>query len=101
MSKTTSRPQSPYSKAHGPLPLWKYVVAGGTAGIIEIVSVFPLDTAKVRLQLQQTTTAHIALANGIHAPVIEYRGVFDVLKKIVQNEGYACCDEGGTRVPCS
>jgi len=32
-----------YNPSPPPLPLWKYVVAGGTAGVAEILAMYPID----------------------------------------------------------
>ncbi len=68
-----------YNPNPPPLPLWKYVVAGGSAGVIEIMCMYPLDVAKTRLQLQPTGKA----AEG----VVQYTGLIDAFSKIIKNEG--------------
>jgi len=87
MSSSVTTPPAPpkkkkewaYNPNPPPLPLWKYVVAGGSAGIFEILIMYPLDVAKTRLQLQQTGKA----GDG----AVLYKGLFDAFKKIVAQEG--------------
>jgi len=67
-----------YVESKPPLPLWKYVIAGGVAGVIEILTVFPLDTAKVRLQLQRTSPATNTLPTNTLATNREYKGVISI-----------------------
>jgi solute carrier family 25 2-oxodicarboxylate transporter 21 len=69
-----------YNPNPAPLPTWKYVVAGGSAGIVEILCMYPLDVAKTRLQLQTTGKA----AEG----TVQYKGLIDAFAKIVSNEGF-------------
>jgi len=66
-----------YNPNPAPLPLWKYVFAGGVAGIVEILSMYPLDVVKTRLQLQQT---------GKSITGITYNGVMDCFGKIIKQE---------------
>ena len=70
-----------YNPNPPPLPTWKYVVAGGSAGIVEILCMYPLDVAKTRLQLQTTGKA----AEG----TVQYKGLVDAFSKIISNEGCA------------
>jgi solute carrier family 25 2-oxodicarboxylate transporter 21 len=79
MSGKESKPYV-YNPNPPPLPTWKYVVAGGSAGIIEILCMYPLDVAKTRLQLQTTGKA----AEGTQ----QYKGLIDAFSKIVRNEGF-------------
>lgn len=54
------------------------VIAGGSAGFIEVCIMQPLDLVKTRLQLQRS--------GGTIKPV--YTGVFDCLKKMYIHEGF-------------
>jgi len=36
-------------------PLWKSVVAGGSAGVVEICTMYPLDVVKTRAQVSITS----------------------------------------------
>jgi len=67
-----------YNPNPPPLPFLKNVFAGGVAGVIEILCMYPLDVVKTRLQLQQTR---------VGGTVIHYTGMFDCFRKIVQQEG--------------
>jgi len=80
MSGTEKKPYV-YNPSPAPLPLWKYVVAGGSAGVVEILCMYPLDVCKTRLQLQPTGKA----AEG----VVQYKGLIDAFSKIIRNEGCA------------
>ncbi|NP_001107354.1 mitochondrial brown fat uncoupling protein 1 [Xenopus tropicalis] len=63
-----------------PTPAVKFIAAGTAACIADLFT-FPLDTAKVRLQIQGETTGSGA-ANGIR-----YKGVFGTISTIVKTEG--------------
>ncbi|XP_037935395.1 mitochondrial 2-oxodicarboxylate carrier-like [Teleopsis dalmanni] len=54
------------------------VVAGGSAGFVEVCIMQPLDVVKTRMQLQNTTKA----IGENH-----YKGVFDCFAKMYRNEG--------------
>jgi solute carrier family 25 2-oxodicarboxylate transporter 21 len=58
-----------------PLPFAYQFVAGGIAGVTEIVSMYPLDVVKTRFQLQ--------VGNAKDG----YTSILDCLTKIVKNEG--------------
>eukprot|EP00735_Rhodelphis_limneticus_P005706 TRINITY_DN1767_c0_g1::TRINITY_DN1767_c0_g1_i1::g.25239::m.25239 TRINITY_DN1767_c0_g1::TRINITY_DN1767_c0_g1_i1::g.25239 ORF type:complete len:306 (+),score=44.48,sp/Q99297/ODC2_YEAST/44.95/5e-77,Mito_carr/PF00153.22/1.4e-27,Mito_carr/PF00153.22/1.1e-17,Mito_carr/PF00153.22/8.1e-20 TRINITY_DN1767_c0_g1_i1:53-919(+) len=62
---------------HGDLPFWKHVVAGGSAGLVEILVMYPLDVVKTRLQLQVAGSAD------------SYNSVGDALRKIYRSQGIA------------
>ncbi|XP_016139842.1 mitochondrial uncoupling protein 2-like [Sinocyclocheilus grahami] len=64
-----------------PPPLGVKVLSAGTAACIADLVTFPLDTAKVRLQIQGETAATGA-AKGIR-----YRGVFGTISTMVRTEG--------------
>ncbi|KAG0681321.1 hypothetical protein C6P40_004810 [Pichia californica] len=66
-----------------PLPFHYQFLAGAVAGISEILTMYPLDVVKTRIQLQ--------VGSGKTA---EYTGVLDCLKKIVKNEGPATLYRG-------
>ncbi|XP_055904782.1 mitochondrial 2-oxodicarboxylate carrier [Eupeodes corollae] len=53
------------------------VVAGGSAGFVEVCIMQPLDVVKTRMQLQNTKT----LSGN------QYKGVFDCFGKMYRNEG--------------
>ncbi|KAM4620004.1 dicarboxylate carrier UCP2 [Polymixia lowei] len=59
-------------------------VGAGTAACIADLFTFPLDTAKVRLQLQGEAGGPAAVGKG---PVVMYRGVFGTLTTMVRTEG--------------
>eukprot|EP00743_Colponemidia_sp_Colp-15_P006251 GILK01006726.1.p1 GENE.GILK01006726.1~~GILK01006726.1.p1 ORF type:complete len:307 (-),score=37.03 GILK01006726.1:502-1389(-) len=67
---TTSKPAT---SGHGanPMPFWKNVVAGASAGLVEVLIMYPLDVVKTRSQL--TTSQSV--------------GVFATLRNIVRQEG--------------
>uniref|UniRef100_A0A673GCC8 Dicarboxylate carrier UCP2 n=1 Tax=Sinocyclocheilus rhinocerous TaxID=307959 RepID=A0A673GCC8_9TELE len=64
-----------------PPPLGVKVLSAGTAACIADLVTFPLDTAKVRLQIQGEKAATGA-AKGI-----QYRGVFGTISTMVRTEG--------------
>lgn len=55
------------------------IVAGGTAGFIEICIMHPLDIAKTRLQMQSSASP---MTSGRH-----YTGVFDCFRNMYKHEG--------------
>ncbi|KAF0515157.1 mitochondrial carrier [Gigaspora margarita] len=61
-----------------PLPFLYHFVAGGIAGVSEILVMYPLDVVKTRFQLQ------VNLGDGSGE---RYTSVMDCLRKIVKNEG--------------
>ncbi|XP_061109217.1 mitochondrial brown fat uncoupling protein 1 [Conger conger] len=64
-----------------PPPLGVKVLSAGTAACIADLVTFPLDTAKVRLQIQGEKAAAEA------AKDIRYRGVFGTISTMVRTEG--------------
>lgn len=60
--------------------------SGGSAGLIEVCIMHPLDLVKTRLQLQSLKT------KNIESEV--YRGVFDCMKKMYQQEGFTSFYKG-------
>ncbi|XP_012674361.2 LOW QUALITY PROTEIN: mitochondrial brown fat uncoupling protein 1 [Clupea harengus] len=64
-----------------PPPLGVKVLSAGTAACIADLVTFPLDTAKVRLQIQGEK-ATVGAAEGIR-----YRGVFGTLSTMIRTEG--------------
>ncbi|CAG8671823.1 21727_t:CDS:2 [Cetraspora pellucida] len=65
------------NKADKPLPFLFHFIAGGIAGVSEILVMYPLDVVKTRFQLQVNTNT-----GGE-----KYTSVLDCLRKIVKNEG--------------
>uniref|UniRef100_A0A3Q4BLR9 Dicarboxylate carrier UCP2 n=1 Tax=Mola mola TaxID=94237 RepID=A0A3Q4BLR9_MOLML len=61
----------------------KFVSAGAAACIADLLT-FPLDTAKVRLQIQGEERASAAAGEG---PAVKYRGVFGTISTMVRTEG--------------
>jgi len=59
-------------------------VGAGTAACIADLLTFPLDTAKVRLQIQGESGSSTATGKG---PVMKYRGVFGTITTMVRTEG--------------
>lgn len=68
-----------------PLPFHYQFFAGAVAGISEILTMYPLDVVKTRIQLQVGSGS----ASGA-----EYKGVIDCLTKIVKTEGPATLYRG-------
>ncbi|XP_072231230.1 dicarboxylate carrier UCP2-like [Leuresthes tenuis] len=61
----------------------KFVGAGAAACIADLIT-FPLDTAKVRLQIQGETRTSAATGT---VPAMKYRGVFGTIITMVRTEG--------------
>ncbi|XP_004573395.1 dicarboxylate carrier UCP2 isoform X1 [Maylandia zebra] len=59
-------------------------VGAGTAACIADLLTFPLDTAKVRLQIQGETRGSAATGSG---STVKYRGVFGTIATMVRTEG--------------
>ncbi|XP_018547447.2 uncharacterized protein LOC108893680 [Lates calcarifer] len=59
-------------------------VGAGTAACIADLLTFPLDTAKVRLQIQGEAKASAAAGKG---SAVKYRGVFGTITTMVRTEG--------------
>ncbi|KAI9814417.1 MAG: hypothetical protein M1827_003273 [Pycnora praestabilis] len=61
-----------------PLPFIYQFGAGAVAGVSEILTMYPLDVVKTRVQLQ----------SGKGAGTEGYNGMVDCFRKIIKNEGY-------------
>ncbi|XP_028276489.1 dicarboxylate carrier UCP2 [Parambassis ranga] len=61
-------------------------VGAGTAACIADLFTFPLDTAKVRLQIQGEGRTSAASGKGT-GPAVRYRGVFGTITTMVRTEG--------------
>ncbi|KAK5618840.1 Mitochondrial uncoupling protein 2 [Crenichthys baileyi] len=59
-------------------------VGAGTAACIADLLTFPLDTAKVRLQVQGEASISEAMGKS---PAVKYRGVFGTIITMVRTEG--------------
>ncbi|XP_067112793.1 dicarboxylate carrier UCP2 [Osmerus mordax] len=59
-------------------------IGAGTAACIADLFTFPLDTAKVRLQIQGEAKGTAASSNGT---AVKYRGVFGTITTMVRTEG--------------
>jgi len=59
-------------------------VGAGTAACIADLFTFPLDTAKVRLQIQGEAKGSVGSGNGTS---VKYRGVFGTITTMVRTEG--------------
>ncbi|XP_001355836.3 mitochondrial 2-oxodicarboxylate carrier [Drosophila pseudoobscura] len=66
--------------------------AGGSAGLLELLLLHPLDVVKTRLQLQGVQAA---------AGELRYTGVFDCISKIYSHEGVAAFWKGIVPPICS
>eukprot|EP00030_Apusomonadida_sp_AF-17_P008860 a883645_9.p1 GENE.a883645_9~~a883645_9.p1 ORF type:complete len:314 (-),score=102.55 a883645_9:116-1021(-) len=64
-------------------PLGHYVLAGGSAGIVEILCMYPLDVVKTRMQLQSKAAGSAM-----------YTSMVDCLRKIVAQEGFGTLYRG-------
>jgi solute carrier family 25 2-oxodicarboxylate transporter 21 len=62
-----------------PIPFSVSFAAGAIAGISEILTMYPLDVVKTRVQLQDNT------AKGAD----RYNGMVDCFRKIIKNEGFS------------
>ncbi|KXJ09104.1 mitochondrial uncoupling protein 3 [Exaiptasia diaphana] len=71
-----------------PSVLMKFVSAGLAASIAEAVTI-PIDTAKVRLQIQGEGTVMSNIASGIKTdnPNVRYRGMIGTMVTIAKTEG--------------
>ncbi|XP_037726616.1 mitochondrial 2-oxodicarboxylate carrier [Drosophila subpulchrella] len=58
------------------------VLAGGSAGFLEVCIMQPLDVVKTRIQIQATPTANVSALGELH-----YNGVFDCFAKMYRHEG--------------
>jgi solute carrier family 25 (mitochondrial 2-oxodicarboxylate transporter), member 21 len=67
-----------------PLPFWMQFVAGGTAGVSEIMVMYPLDVVKTRFQLQVGSSS---LSTINHTSIERYTSIIDCFQKIIQHEG--------------
>ncbi|PUU81040.1 mitochondrial inner membrane transporter, exports 2-oxoadipate and 2-oxoglutarate from the mitochond [Tuber borchii] len=67
------------SKQQEPIPFSVSFAAGAIAGISEILTMYPLDVVKTRVQLQDNT------AKGAD----RYNGMVDCFRKIIKNEGFS------------
>ncbi len=59
------------------------LVAGGSAGCIEVCIMHPLDLVKTRIQIQSTSAVTAAAASDPH----HYTGIVDVFRKMYRHEG--------------
>lgn len=50
--KSDDKDPMDWEEWNGELPFWQHAVCGSTAGVIEHISLFPLDTIKTRLQTE-------------------------------------------------
>jgi len=63
------------------LPIWKNVVAGASAGLVEVLIMYPLDVVKTRMQLQKGQGKYNTILNTLSTIVKEegpgnlYRGI--------------------------
>ncbi|CAG8572188.1 2183_t:CDS:2 [Paraglomus brasilianum] len=64
------------SKPEKPLPFSYFFLAGGMAGVSEILVMYPLDVVKTRFQLQVGTGGE------------GYTSIADCFRKIIKNEGF-------------
>ncbi|KAL7622178.1 hypothetical protein AAE478_007681 [Parahypoxylon ruwenzoriense] len=62
-----------------PLPFIYQFAAGAVAGVSEILTMYPLDVVKTRVQLQ----------TGTGAGADSYNGMLDCFQKIIRNEGFS------------
>uniref|UniRef100_A0A7S3LS03 Mitochondrial carrier protein n=1 Tax=Aplanochytrium stocchinoi TaxID=215587 RepID=A0A7S3LS03_9STRA len=62
-----------------PVPMWKYIISGGTAGICVAFVLTPVELIKCRLQVQNAATGEGAIL---------YKGPLDCLLKIVKADGF-------------
>lgn len=64
------------------------IVAGGSAGFVEVCIMHPLDLVKTRLQLQTRAVPPSATAvGGGTGGAVYYNGVFDCFAKMYRHEG--------------
>jgi len=64
---STEKKEQPHGGGHAPLPFHKQVVAGGSAGIAEILIMYPTDVIKTRAQLSKMPLSMIGAAKSIMA----------------------------------
>jgi len=72
------------------LPLWVMMITGGVAGSVGEIATIPLDTAKVRLQIQGGKGQGAAGADS----ALKYRGMLHAITVIAKEEGPAALYKG-------
>jgi len=83
MSSTANT--NPYQQK---IPLWVQMVTGGLAGSIGEIITIPVDTAKVRLQIQGQQVKP--------GEALKYKGLFDCISKVAREEGASYLYKGLT-----
>ncbi len=68
-------------KENEPLPMWKEIVAGGTAGLAQSVLSTPMDLLKINMQ----DAGRLAALSNSKIKAIPARSV---LKKVLKNDGF-------------
>lgn len=63
------------------LSFWKYMVAGSIAGMVEHMSMFPVDTLKTRMQML-TTTSHSVHLSRFFTSIIRTEGALGLYRGV-------------------
>jgi len=64
------------------MSVWKHIVAGASAGLVEVLIMYPLDVVKTRLQLQKGTGNYQTVV-GTFQTIIKEEGFGNLYRGIV------------------
>jgi len=98
---SSNRPLTLFSPAGGEhLPFYKQFIAGGAAGLVEVLTMYPLDVVKTRFQLQKGSGKYTSVVSTFSTIVREegfgrlYRGIISpVLAEAPKRAVKFACNE--------